>query len=271
MRPLGVIDRSRDRDKTEPSVRISRTSTERLWSIVGIYVAATLLGSAALLVVQRWSGIDSDALSLVQFGPAVGALFCWILFDTTLRGLAPTPLPTARVRTDLGYLVAACVIFGVLLAGMAATAGYHPPGPKSFGGVPFGLLLVLQLIGACGEEIGWRGLLQPVLETHYRRWLAILVTGVIWALWHVQVIAAGPVIALSFLVSTVTFAILLGTLGNGGVRQRIAVATVGHWLINMMTYLAVGADAHTSPQVMLLAVAAAIVTAALGLRTLRRD
>ena len=66
---------------------------------------------------------------------------------------------------------------------------------------PLHLLLVLQLVQiplgavinsvfAAGEEIGWRGWLQPALMP-LGAWQAILITGVAWGLWHSPVILLG--------------------------------------------------------------------------------
>ncbi|WP_344809809.1 CPBP family intramembrane glutamic endopeptidase [Microlunatus ginsengisoli] len=43
---------------------------------------------------------------------------------------------------------------------------------------------------AVGEEIGWRGFLRDELSV-LPRWLLILITGVIWGLWHAPVILLG--------------------------------------------------------------------------------
>ena len=66
---------------------------------------------------------------------------------------------------------------------------------------PLHLLLVLQLVQiplgavinsvfAAGEEIGWRGWLQPALMP-LGAWPAILITGVAWGLWHSPLILLG--------------------------------------------------------------------------------
>lgn len=51
--------------------------------------------------------------------------------------------------------------------------------------VPF-----FNVIFALGEEIGWRGFLLPRLEP-LGQWKAILVSGIIWGIWHAPVIAQG--------------------------------------------------------------------------------
>ena len=42
----------------------------------------------------------------------------------------------------------------------------------------------MMIIGGGLEEIGWRGFLQPALEKKMPFWLAAIVVGVIWGVWH---------------------------------------------------------------------------------------
>lgn len=48
--------------------------------------------------------------------------------------------------------------------------------------------LVNSLSTALGEEIGWRGLLTPLLTSRWGFILATLVTGLLWASWHMPLI-----------------------------------------------------------------------------------
>jgi membrane protease YdiL (CAAX protease family) len=44
--------------------------------------------------------------------------------------------------------------------------------------------VVTAVVGGVGEEIGWRGFLQPALETRVGPTKATLLVGAIWAYWH---------------------------------------------------------------------------------------
>ncbi|CAM4253500.1 type II CAAX endopeptidase family protein [Nocardia ninae] len=247
---------------TQPGPPASAPAGRIFWALVGLYILATLLGSAAMLALQPVSGIDPAALALVQFGPALGALVTWFVGRRIVGPLLPAPVPAGQVRANLGYVLMACLLCGLSVAGATAFAGHELVGPAAVGGLPFVAFFAIQLVGATGEEIGWRGFLQPLLETRVRRFAAIAVTGATWALWHVQAFGAGPVVALSFFVSAMAFAVLLGSLGTGSCRQRIAVAAVGHWLINVGIYLTAGDETLGSPQVVFIAGGAVVATAA---------
>ncbi|WP_433207464.1 lysostaphin resistance A-like protein [Nocardia sp. CA-107356] len=248
---------------TTASARRLRTqqspTTARVWAALGVYVLSTLAASAVLLAVQPHSGIDPAALSLVQFGPALGALATWLTFRKTIARLLPAAVSSRRVGANALAMVTACVLFWLLITMAAVISGTALVGPSAVGGLPFALFLLLQLIGAGGEEIGWRGLMQPMLESRMTRFAAISATGTTWALWHVQAFAAGPVTAACFLVSAMAFAIVLGYLGNGSFRQRVLTAAIGHWLINIAWYLLAGDNTLDRPQIVFVATAAALI------------
>ena len=50
---------------------------------------------------------------------------------------------------------------------------------------------LMGLVQCLGEEAGWRGYLLPKLLEFMKPWKAVLLTGVIWGLWHAPVIACG--------------------------------------------------------------------------------
>lgn len=252
-----------------PARAAQSPTTIRVWAALGVYVLSTLAASAVLLAVQPHSGIDRAALSLVQFGPALGALATWLLFRKTVAGLLPSAVSARRVGASVLAMVTACVLFWLLITMAAVIWGTALVGPAGVGGVSFAVFVLLQLIGAGGEEIGWRGLMQPILESRMARLAAISATGATWALWHVQAFAAGPVTAACFFVSAMAFAIVLGYLGNGSFRQRVLTAAIGHGLINVATYLLAGDNTLDRPQIVFVAIAAVLVAAGVLVYALR--
>ncbi|MEV0029897.1 type II CAAX endopeptidase family protein [Nocardia sp. NPDC050793] len=222
---------------------------------------STLAASVVLLAVQPHSGIDPAALSLVQFGPTLGVLATWLTFRKTVAGLLPAAESSRRVGASVVAVVTACVLFWVLITMAAVVSGTALVGPAAVGSLPFAVFLLLQLLGAGGEEIGWRGLMQPMLESRMTRFAAISTTGVTWALWHVQAFEADLVTAACFFVSTMAFAIVLGYLSNGSFRQRVLIASIGHWLINIATYLLAGDNTLDRPQIVFIAIAAVLIAA----------
>lgn len=50
---------------------------------------------------------------------------------------------------------------------------------------------IINIIPTLGEELGWRGYLLPKLQQKYSDRTALLITGVIWGVWHAPIIAQG--------------------------------------------------------------------------------
>ena len=51
--------------------------------------------------------------------------------------------------------------------------------------------IALGVLLTVGEEIGWRGYLQPELEKHFKPVIVYLLVGIIWAYWHLPSNLAG--------------------------------------------------------------------------------
>ena len=51
--------------------------------------------------------------------------------------------------------------------------------------------LVSLVSGPLGEELGWRGYLYPTLCEWMPRWKAMLLTGVVWGIWHTPLLIMG--------------------------------------------------------------------------------
>jgi len=50
---------------------------------------------------------------------------------------------------------------------------------------------IVNIIPTLGEELGWRGYLLPKLRKLYSDRYALIITGVIWGIWHAPIIAMG--------------------------------------------------------------------------------
>ncbi|WP_246094833.1 CPBP family intramembrane glutamic endopeptidase [Streptomyces roseicoloratus] len=100
-------------------------------------------------------------------------------------------------------------------------------------GRPFALVVVAQLVGACGEEIGWRCFLQPLLSARFGPVAASLLVGAVWGVWHVQVFAQAPAYAAGFLGATVAMSLVLGLALEQVRAGRLLLAGGFHTLVNL--------------------------------------
>jgi len=138
--------------------------------------------------------------SLMLF-PAIAVIITRLI---TKEGFKDALLGTGRRKSGKYY--AAAVIFPVLLPLVSGLILHlfivksGSIGDSAFcdnGMLTAALLLTAPATGLAmaahgfGEELGWRGYLTPKLEELMPTPLAIVVTGIIWALWHGPLLAYG--------------------------------------------------------------------------------
>jgi membrane protease YdiL (CAAX protease family) len=160
-------------------------------------------------------------------GPAAAAIVVTLVFggrDAAVRLVGRV----LRWRIGWWWLVATSPLLLVLgdLA-VRGAAGNGGPALREFGemnGPPqwtvIGAVLLLVVTGL-GEETGWRGFLQPVLQRRMRPLLAVLVVAAIWAAWHAPLFLMvanyrgfTPAMAVGFVVGLTCGAVRLGWLYN---------------------------------------------------------
>jgi membrane protease YdiL (CAAX protease family) len=90
---------------------------------------------------------------------------------------------------------------------------------------------VINLFATAGEEIGWRGYLLPKLKESYGAPLAIIISGIIWGLWHAPIIAMGhnygvgyPTAPWGGIIAMVIFCLFVGSFFS-----YLAIRTESFW------------------------------------------
>ncbi len=167
--------------------------------IVLAYLPVYVLGFAFS---DKEGGVTSALAgnSLMLF-PAIAVIITRLI---TKEGFRDALLGTGRRKSGKYY--AAAVIFPVLLPLISGLILHlfivksGSIGDSAFcdnGMLTAALLLTAPATGLAmavhgfGEELGWRGYLTPKLEELMPTSLAIVVTGIIWALWHGPLLAYG--------------------------------------------------------------------------------
>ncbi len=154
-------------------------------------------------------------------------------------------------RGRLGWLVAAAVgpmaLFGVALVGAKAVDGRWPGidqfgSSAEFSALPIAVYWVANLLFyGFGEEIGWRGFLQPRLQQRRSGLKAAAWVAIVWAAWHLPLFGitpsyrAMPVIGfVGFFFSMLVAAFLLAALYQVS-RGSILVVAVFHAAFDIAT------------------------------------
>lgn len=132
--------------------------------------------------------IDLPIGALMTFTPMIAALVLIYQRDggAAARGFLARAVDFRRVN-GVGWFVAAAALMPAALALeylVLRVFGVALPEPEiSLAAIP--LFLLMFLVGAIGEELGWQGYVFPILREHWDPLTASLILGTIWAVWHI--------------------------------------------------------------------------------------
>lgn len=248
---------------TDATTRVQQRINGRtlLSAVVAFYLVA-LAASGGFGLLQPLTGLDPDVLQLTQLGPAVAAL----IVLTCSRRVRALVTPGLIPRGSGAWRAA--LTGGVVLLGWAVLswAGGATLALLRASSLPVGLplLVVAQLVGALAEELGWRGLLLPVLRQRFPIATASAIVGLLWGVWHVGIFTAGPVFVAGFLAATVAMSLIMGTVIERVGGDRLLVGGTFHLIANLgMLMIVVGGpdDRSTTVSTWCFAVAASAVAA----------
>jgi len=178
-----------------------------------VYLLVTwTFSSLFYFLIIRSAGTNAASgayISGLMWCPAIGALLTCKYLGRPVAGLGwqwgETRYQVLSYLIPLGY---SAVVYSIIwLTGIAALnpkqtadafSRYFGLGPLSREagiGLYFLVVATTGVIQNCattlGEEIGWRGFLVPELAKRYSFTVTAILSGVIWALWHMPIIIFG--------------------------------------------------------------------------------
>lgn len=204
----------------------------KIFRKMGLFFVITFVFTILLAVVQQFLGIDTIQVSLPQFGPGIAALVMLRLFrkdqvklTVTLKGVHPL-----KVVAALGIPLAVPVILFLIYNQFVA-----PISIPSVDGTTFVVMLGGILLGAFGEEVGWRGYAQNLLDRRLNGVAAFLIVGVLWGVWHIGNIQHGLLYMLFFVFSTIGYSAVMAWLLQG-TGYNVILASLFHFGVNVGFY-----------------------------------
>jgi membrane protease YdiL (CAAX protease family) len=217
----------------------SRGVLLRVFVFVGVtWALLAVLG--AMQVATEWV---PAGIVLPQLAPGLAALITLVVFrrDAHRIVFALGSRPVLRVVLAVTVPLA---IAGVAFITVA-------PSPST---TALGLLALVWIpIGALGEEVGWRGYLNPVLSTRFRGLTAAVITGALWVPFHVGLWHLGPVRFALFGVGLIAASVVVVAI-VGDARFSVTLATLFHGGLNVGSVI-LGASAVTTMTLGVLAAA----------------
>ncbi len=194
-----------------------------------IFYIITVLFTLILGFGQEQLKINYDRIAIPQIAPAIAFLVVIRIF------------PTLRTRLNIKFdkqsfislLFALLIPFGLLTIGFylcllfnlnfGHTNNFLTTLPLFIGGMIF---------GAVGEEIGWRGFLQPTMERQYAMIPSTIIVGLFWGLWHIGNYQYGITYMIGFLLFTISSSVILRKLLDK-TENNLLVSIFFHLSINI--------------------------------------
>jgi uncharacterized protein len=129
---------------------------------------------------------DGVLLFLASFGPILVALLLVGLSGTGIRRWRWLRYRFAWRRGIRWYAIAVAgpVVVAIVGAVWLALSGRAMPDVDVATVVGAFGILVLAFVFSLGEEYGWRAYLQSALQIRMAAWIAALVVGLVWTVWH---------------------------------------------------------------------------------------
>jgi membrane protease YdiL (CAAX protease family) len=196
---------------------------------VALFVVFIIIFSLPLFMVQPFIGIDFNKLSLAQFGPTLAYIFTIILFKNLF----------ISIKTRISRVIIIKTLFSIIIPFLLYSITY-------FIGYLFNIELQMNtniqnillnygiwiIIGAVGEEIGWRSFLQPLLDRKYPIIFSSVIVGLIWGLWHINHFINGLIFVLEFLLFTISYSIIIMFLLKN-TEYNIFISSMFHVSLNI--------------------------------------
>jgi membrane protease YdiL (CAAX protease family) len=192
-----------------------------------LFYALTFIFTILLGGLQQALGIGSWII-LPQLSPALAALILLAFSRKENRKLTIT-VKANQTSKYIGAVAIPLLVSAVLFLIYGHFVG--PIGVPALGTFSALTLYFGILIGALGEEIGWRGYLQPLFESRVNLLSASLLVGVLWGLWHVGNYHYGVAYMSFFVLSTIGYSVIVAWLYRG-TNYNVLIAFLFHFAVN---------------------------------------
>lgn len=199
-----------------------------IWKII-LFFIFTIIITGLLAMIQQKINLDFEKIVLPQFAPAMGFLLMILIFKSLRISLNFDFNSTIAIKTIAGFFIpiflslVGFLVCRVVGLEVALTQGFIKILPWMIGGM---------VLGALGEEIGWRSFLQPTLEKEYAVIISSIIVGLIWGLWHVGHYKNGALFMVGFLLFTISVSIILAWLLRE-TQYNLIVSVIFHFSVNL--------------------------------------
>ncbi len=203
------------------------------WLLVGIYYVLTLFLTVLIAGMQQQTGlITPETLILPQLAPGLAAILMLLFFKKERFSISLSLQGISLKNVALVLLVPMSITTLIFFLCRTFISPISPRTPE-LSALP--LVLGGMLLGAFGEELGWRAYAQRLVHDRKTSILAVLTIGLLWGLWHIGNYQNGALYVAYFLLFGVGASGVMTHL-LGGTRYNLVLAALFHVVLNCGYY-----------------------------------
>lgn len=196
---------------------------------LGLFALLTFVLTIVFAVSQQKSGLSFEKVTLPQLAPAFAVLIMFLIYknipekinlhiDRQVLAKSFVAILIPFLLFGLTYLVGKQMNLNIKL-----TENLSKLLPLMIAGI---------IIGAIGEELGWRSYLQPLLQQRNSILISSIIVGIIWGLWHIGHYKNGIIFMTGFLMFTISASIFISWLLQG-TEYNLIISALFHVAINI--------------------------------------
>jgi uncharacterized protein len=193
-----------------------------------IYYIFTFFFTMLLGGLQQATGVLPQII-LPQWGPGIAGLLMLLFFRKDKHSIK-FEFQRGQIKQYLLSIAFPILITGVGIAFYVLVLNGISVSQLTL--FPSVVLIGSTLFGAIGEEIGWRGYLQPTLNKKMNLFWSSLVVAALWAPWHVGNFAYGLEFAIGFILAILGYTFFISYLIKD-TKFNLVIAILFHWIINL--------------------------------------
>jgi uncharacterized protein len=189
----------------------------------------TLILTVVLGGGQQATGVLAGQVIMAQLAPGLAGVILAVVFRRNAPGLNFS-IKRTRMTSVMGAVL--LPLGAALIVLLVATLVTRVMRLDDVDMRAWPVSLIGMVIGAVGEETGWRGFLHQRLNQRFDGLVSSLIVGIPWALWHVGLYQNGPVYMGVVVVLVTSYAVVLYALVEP-TSFNIWVAALFHLCINI--------------------------------------
>lgn len=194
-----------------------------------LYTLSTFVLTVALAIFQQKIQLSFEKISLPQLSLALGVILFFFLFRGTLPTISIYFDEIILMKSFFAFILP--LILFIVVYVISKLLGIDVSMNENiFKMLP--IAVVGMLIGAIGEEIGWRSFMQPSLENKFTILTASIIVGLVWGIWHMGHYKNGWIFMCGFLLFTISASIIITWLFRD-TAYNLIISSIFHFSVNI--------------------------------------